>query len=198
MLRNTKRHLENFAKRVVKSSRGNLSRKGKNVTQQLKNSIEYELTESNDVISLTFSMLDYGVFQDEGVKGKDPRLADTYHYKYSKSEKKMVKAGIKSKGKQKAPNSRFKFKNKMPPQKPLEKWARFKGIRLRDEKGRFKKGSAKTLGFILQRRIFAQGMKPSLFFTNPFKKAFDNLPEPLLEALGTDLINDIIKRDGKN
>ena len=169
MLRNTKIHLERFAKRVVKSSKGNLSRKGKNVTSQLVNSIDYELTENNDVISLTFSMLDYGVYQDEGVKGANPSLVKN--------------------GKQKAPTSRFKFKNKMPPQKPLENWARFKGIRLRNEKGQFKKGSAKTLGFILQKRIFAQGMKPSLFFTNPFKKAFDNLPEPLLGALGEDLIN---------
>ncbi len=178
MLSNTKIHLERFAKRVVKSSKGNLSRGGKNVTSQLQNSIDYELTETNDVISLTFSMLDYGEFQDKGVKGKDPSLVKN--------------------GKQKAPNSPFKFKNKMPPQKPLENWARFKGIRLRDDKGRFKKGNAKTLGFILQKRIFAQGMKPSLFFTTPFKNAFENLPEPLLEALGEDLINDIIIRNGKN
>lgn len=179
MLRNTKIHLERFAKRVVKSSKGNLSRKGKNVTSKLQNSIDYDITESNDVISLTFSMLDYGQYQDKGVKGANPSLV--------------------KKGKQKAPNSPFKFKNKMPPQKPLENWARFRGIRLRDkESGKFIKGSAKTLGFILQRRIFAQGMKPSLFFTNPFKKAFNNLPEPLLEALGSDLINDIIIRNGKN
>lgn len=178
MLRNTKIHLERFAKRVVKSSKGNLSRKGKNVTSQLKESIDYELTENNDVISLTFSMLDYGVYQDKGVKGANPSLVKN--------------------GKQKAPNSPFKYTNKMPPQKPLENWAKFRGIRLRDDKGRFKKGSAKTLGFILQKRIFAQGMKPSLFFTSPFEKAFNNLPEPLLEALGEDLINDIINRDGKN
>lgn len=41
-------------------------------------------------------------------------------------------------------------------------------------------------------------MKPSLFFTTPFKNAFENLPEPLLEAIGEDLIDNIITRDGKN
>lgn len=131
MLRNTKIHLERFAKRVVKSAKGNLSRGGKNVTSSLKDSIDYEIEETKDSILLSFFMNEYGLYQDQGVKGANPSLVKN--------------------GKQKAPNSPFRFKNKMPPQKPLQDWARFRGIRLRGEKGRFIKGNAKTLGFILQK-----------------------------------------------
>ena len=176
MLRNAKIHLERFAQRIVKSAKGNLSRRGKNVTSSLKESIGFELKEDNKDIVLSFFMNEYGAFQDQGVKGANPSLVKN--------------------GKQKAPNSPFRFKTKMPPQKPLERWAKARNIRLRDEKGRFQKGSYKTMGFILQKRIFAQGMKPSLFFTKPFENAFENLPEPLLEALGDDLLNDIFKKDG--
>ena len=36
----------------------------------------------------------------------------------------------------------------MPPVKPLADWAKAKGLKLRDSKGRFKKGGYKTLGFL--------------------------------------------------
>ena len=174
MLRNTKLHLEKFAKRVVKSAQGNLTRKKKNVTSSLKDSIGYDLKQDGDKITLAFFMDEYGAYQDQGVKGANPSLVKN--------------------GKQKAPKSPFRFKSKMPPQKPLEKWAKARKIRLRSEDGRFKKGNYRTIGFILQKRIFAQGMKPSLFFTNPFNAAFNDLPEPLLKELSDDLFNNIFKK----
>ena len=75
----------------------------------------------------------------------------------------------------------------MPPLKPILDWVKLRKIRLRDEKGKFKKGSYKTVAFLVQRSIYAQGLKPSLFFTRPFIKAFDNLPDDIVEAYGLDL-----------
>lgn len=70
---------------------------------------------------------------------------------------------------------------------PLADWAKARNIRLRDEKGKYKKGDYKTIGFILQNSIYKKGIKPSLFFTKPFEKAFDNLPEELIKNFGLDL-----------
>jgi len=32
-------------------------------------------------------------------------------------------------------------------------------------------------------------LKPSLFFTKPFDKAFDRLPDEIVEAYGIDIVN---------
>ena len=58
----------------------------------------------------------------------------------------------------------------MPPMQPLMQWAKKKNIRFRDEKGRFAKGNYRTIGFWLQKRIFAQGLKPTLFFLKSILK----------------------------
>ena len=75
---------------------------------------------------------------------------------------------------------------------PIADWAKKRNIRLRDKEGKFKKGNYRTIGFILQRSIFAQGIKPSMFFTKPFLAAFDRYPELLSKAFAQD-ITDIFK-----
>jgi hypothetical protein len=166
-LKEVNKTLNKFGKYVVSQARANLTRGKKNYTRNLYESINYILEESKIGPRIYFEMDDYGMFQDQGVKGKNPSLVKN--------------------GKQKAPNSKFSFKNKMPPQKPLSEWAKSKSIRLRDSKGQFKKGSYQTIGFILQKRIFAQGIKPSLFFTKPFAKSFKNLPPELANSFGIDI-----------
>ena len=159
--------LNRFAKHVVTQSRANLTRGNKNVNRTLYESIKADLFVGKNSFGLSFEMEDYGQFQDLGVKGANPQL---------------VKGG-----KQKAPNSPFSFKDKRPPSQFIAEWAKARNIRLRDEKGRFKKGNYDTIGIILANRIFAQGIKPSLFFTKPFEAAFANLPDELIEAFELDL-----------
>ena len=168
-LKETNKILNAFGKYVVSQARTNLTKSKKNYSKQLYNSISYSIDEAPAGSRLYLEMEDYGMFQDKGVRGKNPKLVKN--------------------GKQKAPNSPFKFKSKMPPQKPLMEWAKKKNIRLRDKKGKFQKGSYQTIGFILQKRIFAQGLKPSLFFTKPFAKAFKNLPLEISEGFGLDIEN---------
>ena len=84
-------------------------------------------------------------------------------------------------------NSPFRFKMKRPPRQPLADWAKARNIRLRDEKGRFKRGNYRTIGFILQKSIYEKGIKASMFFTKPFEKAFKNLPQEVIEAFGLDI-----------
>ena len=158
----TKQALEVFAKSVIKQSRTNLTKKGKNVTSDLYGSLGYDLNVSPNSFSLEFYMAEYGIFQDEGVKGAKST--------YSESR-----------------NSRFNFTNKRPPSKPLADWAKARNIRLRDEKGKFKKGNYKSIGYVLAKSIFEKGVKASFFFTKPFENAFIKLPEELIERFALDI-----------
>ena len=152
MLEQSYKLLEKYKNYVIQQAKANLSKGRNNVSKTLYNSIKGEIVTENNFAIVGFRMEQYGQFMDEGVKGAFPN---------------MVKNG-----KQKAPNSRFMFTNKRPPAGPIAEWAKKRGIRLRNEKGKFKKGNYKTLGFIIANRIYAQGIKPTLFFTKPYEAGF--------------------------
>ena len=162
-LTKTQAALEAFKNFVIQQSRTRLSKGRKNVSKELYNSLKGNVKEMPNSISVEFEMEDYGVFQDKGVSGTKKKY-----------------------------NTPYSYTNKMPPSKPLAQWAKSKNIRLRDKEGKFKKGNYRTIGFILQRSIFAQGIKPSMFFTKPFLAAFDRYPELLSKAFAQD-ITDIFK-----
>ena len=164
--------LNRFSKSVIKEARKNLTTLKRNNTKGLYESLKGNVKAMPNSLSIEFEMNLYGQFQDKGVKGKNPSL---------------VKNGV-----QKAPNSPYSFKNKMPPMEPLSRWAQKKNIRFRNADGTYAKGGYKTLGFWLQKRIYAQGIKPSLFFTKPFEAAFKRLPDLLIEKFGLDMV-DLLK-----
>ena len=172
----TERVLNEFKKFVVQQSRRRLTKGRKKYgsykdTNKLYNSIKGEVSViKNNAFSLSFFMEDYGKFQDKGVSG---------------TEKKY--------------DTPFSYKSKMPPIEPLAKWAKRKGLKLRDSKGKFKKGwnndsSYRTIGFLISRSIQRKGLKPSLFFTKPFEQAFKRLPEELAESLAKDLTDNIYNK----
>jgi hypothetical protein len=176
-LKETRDALNKFAKYVIQQSRNNLSKSKKNFSKQLYNSLDYDLNVSKNSFSLSILMEDYGLFQDKGVKGKDPS---------------KVSKNAKIKGQQ-APNSPYKFGSGNYSGQwssfvgKLEVWAKRKNIRLRDEKGRFKRGNYKTIAQVIASNIYNRGIKPSMFFTTPFQKAFKDLPEELILSFGLDL-----------
>lgn len=158
-------YMNRFAKYVVQQSRSNLTKSKKNSSKALYNSIGYKYSEDKDGFAVTFSMLDYGVFQDQGVKGAKSTYTESV-------------------------NSPFKYTGrfKMIPIKSLDKWAvsrNLKGIRGKD--GKFI--SRKSLKYAIATSIYNKGIKASLFFTKPFEKAFSNLPSEVLEAYAKDLEN---------
>jgi hypothetical protein len=81
-------------------------------------------------------------------------------------------------------NTEFSYTTKMPPPSKLDKWIVRKGIAPRDKKGKLM--SRKGLQFAIARGIFMNGIKPSLFFTKPFEKAFKKLPDALVTKYGLD------------
>tara|TARA_R110000803_G_scaffold85614_1_gene151924 strand:- start:98 stop:658 length:561 start_codon:yes stop_codon:yes gene_type:complete len=175
MLNNVKEELNRFAKYVISQSKGNLTRLKKG-GGNLYNSLDSNVKVSKNSFELSFLMEDYGIFQDKGVKGKDPS---------------KVSPNAKITGQQ-APNSKYKFGsgkvgNYAGFVKSIEKWAKKKNIRLRDSKGRFTKGSYKTISHIIAGNIYNRGIKPSLFFTKPFEKAFKNIDKDLIKAYRLDI-----------
>ena len=143
---------ERFAKAVVRKAKGNLTRNGHKNTGALSKSLdnwEVEVSKQGSV-SLTFSYEDYGEYQDKGVKGA---------------------ANFKSHRMKEA--TPYRFKDKMPPKKPIEAFIKAKGIDID--------------AFVIQRSIFQRGIPQTLFFTKPFRDSFKDLPENILDAFGGDV-----------
>lgn len=87
-------------------------------------------------------------------------------------------------GTKKKYNTPYSYKDKMPPARVFDKWMIRKGIAPRNEKGQLQ--SRKGLAFAIARSVYRNGIKPSLFFTKPFEKAFKNLSPELVESFGLD------------
>ena len=162
--------IDKFRKYVVQQSRSNLTKQKKNASKSLYNSIKGISKVNPNSISLYFEMEEHGVFQDKGVKGKTSST--------------------------KAPNSPFKFGSgtgkKGGLTEGIQKWVKQKRFQFRDEQGRFM--SYNSTAFLITRSIYNKGLKPSMFFTKPFEKAFDRLPDELVEAYGLDIEKLYVKK----
>ena len=153
--------LTKFAKRVIQQARTNLTKKKKNFDKTLYNSLTYTLNVSKNSFYLNFYMEDYGAYQDEGVKGAGGTRKTTSSFNRRNNKGKIWK--------QKAPNSRFKFKEgKKPSVKHFKKWAESKGLS----------------PYAVRESVFRQGISPSRFFTTPFRLQFQKLPQELIDAFG--------------
>jgi hypothetical protein len=169
--------LNDFRDNVIREAKSNLS--SRTDSGNLKKSLKSFVKESKNSIQISFEMDEYGFYQDQGVKGKDPS---------------KVSPNAKIKGQQ-APNSQFRFgsgksnKTFADFQRKMAAWAQRKNVRFRDSKGRFSKGGYKSIGYIIASNIYNRGLKPTLFFTKPFEKFFKRLPDELVEKYGLDIEN---------
>ena len=174
--------MNSYGKYVIQQSKSNLT-KDKKGDGDLYNSLKFEIIEDNQAMIVEFFMQDYGIFVDEGVKGANPSLVDN---------PKVGRKGI-----QKAPYSKFKYKSKRPPLKQLVAWAKRKNIRFRIKKGnkgggQFKKGSYKSMGFWLQKSIYAQGLKPNYFFSKPFEAGIKKYELSMAKAFVADIESQMV------
>ncbi len=164
-----KNTLDKFGKSVVKQSRTQLSKKKKNVSKDLWNSIGYDLKVSKNSFEMSFSMEDYGAFINDGVVGTEENKTKSGGLKLS-DKKFRYKKGIKNK----------------PSYKHFLKWVTQKGIQGRNKKtGRFitKVGLASAISY----SVWKGGQETTSFFTRPFEVAFKQLPEDLVEAFGLEV-----------
>jgi hypothetical protein len=155
--KSTYKYLNDFAKYVIQQSRSNLTKGDKNVNKNLYNSLDKQIEVSANSFRLTFLMENYGEFQDKGVSGTK-RKYDTP----------------------------FSYSSKRPPLKPITDWVTKRRFQFRNkESGKFM--SFKSTAYLIAGGILKNGIKPSLFFTKPFEKAFERMPDELVEAYGLDV-----------
>jgi len=179
--------INSYGKYVVQQSKSNLT-KSKKGEGALYNSIQFKIVQDNQAMIVEFLMEDYGMFVDEGVKGANPSLVDS--------------SNTGRKGIQKAPLSKFKYKSKRPPLDMLVAWAKRKNIRFRVKKGskgagQFKKGGYRSMGFWLQKSIYAQGLKPNYFFSKPFISGIKKYELELEKAFVKDIESQMLYLEKK-
>ena len=175
-LPNVEAVMNKYAKYVIQQSRSNLS-KAKPYPKNkgdLYNTLEYKLVEDSQALIVEFLMQDYGEFVDQGVKGKNPNA---------------LPENAKYYGKQKAPNSPYKFgamKTKGL-RAAINKWTVKKNLDgVRDKKtGKFL--PRKTMQYLITRSIYLSGIKPTLFFSKPFVAGIKKYELDLTKAFISDI-----------
>lgn len=153
-----KKELKRFGKAVEKRAKRNAPKGDGN----LKGSIQHELEVHKNSFSLSFYMVDYGVYLDEGVRGAGGVRKTT------------SKFGTGNKGKMwkiKSKDSRFAFTNKMPPADALKKWSKQRGLN----------------EFAVQKAVYHQGIEGTHFFSDAFESEFTKLSDEIVEAFGLDI-----------
>ena len=151
--------LDDFRSNVIREAKKNLGQRSD--TGKLKSSLKSYVKESKRSIQISFEMEDYGFYQDRGVKGvKSGKSLDNYQFGTGTGKKGGLTKGI-------------------------NKWVKRKGFQFRDKKGRFL--SYEQTARTIIRSIWMKGIKPSMFFTKPFEKFYNRLPDELMEMFGFEM-----------
>jgi len=164
MLTPTATALDRFQKHVVSQSKRNLTTKNKNVTKALYNSIKGDVKQSPNSIQILFTMLDYGFYQDRGVKGtRSGRSLSGFKFGSGTGEKGGLTEGI-------------------------YRWVKARKIQFRERRpdgtstGKFL--SSRQTANLITRKIWIKGIEPTEFFSKPFDAAYKNLPNEVVETYG--------------
>ena len=161
---------DRYGKKTIKEARSNLTRKDKNVSRGLYESLDYEVKFNPRSIEFRFTGNEYGAFQDQGVKG----------WKSSR----------------KAPNSPFQFKSKMIPVEPITQWVRARRFQFQKKNGQFM--SYESTAFLIARSVAAKGIEASEFLTRPATRNENILEDGLLlglENLTDQIVSSAVRLD---
>jgi len=164
------RYLNSFGKYVIKQSRTTLSKKKKNVSKELYNSLEFKVVKTTEGFSVQFFMADYGTFIDKGVSGTK-KINE-----YTTFDGRRVE-------------SPYKYKGKRPPMKVFDKWIIRRGIAPRDAEGRFI--TRKSLQYLIANKIYTQGIQGISFFQRPLQLGLKDFVDQVGKAIKEDIINTI-------
>ena len=164
------RYLNSFGKYVVKQSRANLTRKKKNVSKELYNSLEFKVVKTTEGFSVQFLMADYGTFIDKGVSGTK-KINEYTTYDGRRVE------------------SPYKYRGKRPPMSVLDKWIVRRGIAPRNEQGKFI--SRKSLQYLIANKIYTQGIKGISFFQRSLQLGLKDFYEQVGKAIKVDILNNL-------
>ena len=159
------KELRKFGRKVVSESKKNL-KKNKIKDSNLGKSIKYSVKKNE----LVFTMNGYGLFIDAGVKGVGGTKADGKKWKLKK-----------------VTNTKYKYKDKMPPAKAFSKWSVRKGLAPRNSKGQFT--TRKSMQFAIAKSVYHTGIKTTNFFTDAFYNQIDTIADDLGNAFVLEMEN---------
>ena len=172
MLNEVLKEIETFGDVLVSRTRKNLKNEKMISSGVLFDSISYNVDQTMDGFIFEFIMVEYGFYQDEGVKGANPGAVNI-----------LQPDGSKKPGIQKAPRSRFKFgsgKGQGSLFKGLDPWVVKKNIAGTRANGRFI--SRASIKIAMSKSIFYQGLPPRRFFTRAWDQTTGNIDNQLAMA----------------
>lgn len=181
-LKNVERYLDSFGKYTIQQARQVLTKKKKNVSKDLYNSLRFVVRHTKDGYEIGFYMLPYGAFVDKGVSGTHEQQT------FRNVEGQEV-------------SSPFKYTTKKPPAGILFKWIKNRSLKGRDtgytkEDGTKVKGTGrfitdKAFSFKLQNSIYRYGMKGISFFSRPLELGLKRFGEDILKSLSKDIVKEV-------
>ena len=160
--------LDELGRKIVRDARLNLKRVKKGNSSLYKN-LNYKV----DKNSVVFTLPDYWEYVDAGVKGVGGKKADGSSWKTKK-----------------VTNSKFKYRDKMPPLMAFNGWTIKKRIAPRSKGGQFT--SRKSLLFAISKSVYHTGIATTDFFTEPVETNIRLLAPKLAEQQILELIDNII------
>ena len=160
--------LDELGRKITRDARLNLKRVKKG-NSNLYKSLKYKV----DKNSITFTLPEYWEYVDAGVKGVGGSKADGTNWKVKK-----------------VTNSKFKYRDKMPPLMAFNGWTIKKRIAPRSKGGQFT--SRKSLLFAISKSVYHTGIATTDFFTEPVDTNVLLLAPRIAEQQVLDLIDNII------
>ena len=160
--------LDELGRKIVRDARLNLKRVKKG-NSNLYKSMKFK-TDKNSIL---FTLPDYWEYVDAGVKGVGGTKADGSRWKTKK-----------------VTNSKFKYRDKMPPLMAFNGWTIKKRIAPRSKGGQFT--SRKSLLFAISKSVYHTGIATTDFFSEPVETNVKLLAPKIAESLANDLIDNII------
>ena len=173
--------LNDFGETVVKKSKDNLDVKGKG-GGELDKSIKFKVVRIGDELVVRFYMVDYGTFQDKGVKGAGGEIKSGDH----KGKWGGRRHYIDWQGKRQ--DSPYKFGSgkgkKKGIYKGIESFVRKKGLSSQGS-------SVKGITHAIVKVLWIKGFHGIGFFQSALRTGLKELPNELLAGIKKDIINSI-------
>lgn len=161
--------VKEFASYVVQQSRSNLTKSGGNASGSLYKSIKPNVIVEKDAFIVQFEMEDYGLFQDQGVKGTQSSYGSSSNSPFRFGTGSGRRGGLTD---------------------GIQNWVKLKKFRWRDKRGRYM--SYKSISYIIINSIWRKGLRARFFFTTPFDKGIQRFGDQFLNAFLLDTEKTII------